>query len=71
MRPGNSRSGRQTRGLQWPPLWLREAGPKPDLDLLIELESDRSLLDQIALGQDLEDLFGCQVDFVTEKALHW
>ena len=48
-----------------------EAGPKSDLDLLIDLESGRSLLDQIALGQDLGDLLGCKVDVVTEKALHW
>jgi uncharacterized protein len=48
-----------------------EAGPKSDVDILIDLESGRSLLDQIALGQDLEDLLGCKVDVVTEKALHW
>ena len=33
-----------------------EAGPKSDVDILIELESGRSLPDQIALGQDLGDL---------------
>jgi hypothetical protein len=48
-----------------------EAGPKSDVDILIDLESGRSLLDQIALGQDLGDLLGCSVDVVTEKALHW
>ena len=32
-----------------------EAGPKSDEDILIDLESGRSLLDQIALGQDLGD----------------
>ena len=41
-----------------------------DLDLLVELESDRSLLDRIALIQDLEDILGISVDVVTEKALH-
>jgi uncharacterized protein len=48
-----------------------EAGPKSDVDILIDLESGRSLLDQIGLGQDLEDLLGVKVDVVTEKALHW
>jgi uncharacterized protein len=48
-----------------------EAGPKSDVDILIDLESGRSLLDQIALGQDLEELLGCKVDVVTEKVLHW
>ena len=42
-----------------------------DLDLLVEFEPGRSLLDQIALAQDLEDLLGREVDVVTEKGLHW
>jgi predicted nucleotidyltransferase len=42
-----------------------------DLDLLVEMEPDRSLIDHIALLQDLEDLLGCKVDVVSEKALHW
>jgi predicted nucleotidyltransferase len=42
-----------------------------DLDLLIDLEPGRSLLDHIALIQDLEDLLGCRVDVVTENGLHW
>lgn len=48
-----------------------EAGPGSDLDLLIDLETGRSLLDHVALAQDLEDLLGRRVDIVTEKALHW
>lgn len=40
-----------------------------DLDLLIELEPGRSLLDIIALKQDLEDILDCEVDVVTEAAL--
>lgn len=47
-----------------------EAGPESDIDLLVTLESSRSLLDQIALWQDLEDLLGREVDVVTESALH-
>ena len=41
-----------------------------DLDVLVEFEKGRSLLDRIALMQDLEDLLGIKVDVVTEKALH-
>ena len=40
-----------------------------DLDLLIELEQCRSLLDLIAIKQDLEDLTGIRVDVVTERSL--
>jgi hypothetical protein len=46
-----------------------DAGPESDLDLLVELEPGRSLLDHIALIQDLEEALGCKVDVVTEKAL--
>jgi predicted nucleotidyltransferase len=42
-----------------------------DLDILIDLEPGRSLLDHVALIQDLEALLGCRVDAVTERSLHW
>ncbi len=48
-----------------------QARPDSDLDLLVDLEPDRTLLDQIALWQDLEDLLGRKVDVVTPGALHW
>ena len=48
-----------------------EAGPESDLDLLVELEPDRSLLDHAALIQDLEELLGRQVDVVTENGIYW
>ena len=48
-----------------------DATPTSDIDLLVELEPDRSLLDHVALKQDLEDLLGRKVDVMTEKALHW
>ncbi|MEX2168018.1 MAG: nucleotidyltransferase family protein [Pirellulales bacterium] len=35
-----------------------------DIDFLVDLEPDRSILDQVALQQDLEVLLGCQVDVV-------
>ena len=46
-----------------------EAKRNSDVDLLVELEPGRSLLDIIAIKQDLEDLLGCKVDIVTEAAL--
>lgn len=45
--------------------------PDSDLDLLVDFDLGRSLLDHVALVQDLEDLLGQKVDVVTEKALHW
>ncbi len=48
-----------------------EAGPGSDLDLLVSLAPGRSLLDHVALWQDLEDLLHCKVDVVSEQALHW
>jgi len=47
-----------------------EAGPESDVDLLVELESGRSLLDHVALLQDLEDMLSRKVDVVNENALH-
>ena len=46
-----------------------DATDKSDLDLLINLEPGRTLLDIIAIKQDLEDLLGCAVDVVTENAV--
>ena len=40
-----------------------------DLDLLIDLDSDRSLLDIVSLKLDIEDLTGRQVDIVTRKGI--
>jgi len=39
------------------------------LDLLVDLDPDRSLLDLIAMQQDLGDLLGLRVDVVTERSL--
>ena len=46
-----------------------EAQAGSDLDLLITLEPGRSLLDLVAVKQDLEDLLGCSVDVVTDASL--
>ena len=40
-----------------------------DLDVLVKLKPGYSLLDIIAIKQDLEDLLGCEVDVVTETAI--
>ena len=37
--------------------------------MLVKLEAGRSLLDLIAIKQDLEALLGCRMDVVTEAAL--
>ena len=47
-----------------------QAGEGSDVDVLVRLDDDRSLLDHIALMQDLEDLLGCHVDVVEDRALH-
>ena len=40
-----------------------------DIDFLVDLEPGRSLLDIIAIKQDLEDLLERRVDVVTEAAV--
>lgn len=41
-----------------------------DVDLLVCMDSDRSLVDQVGLVLDLQDLLGVRVDVVPEDALH-
>ncbi len=48
-----------------------EAGPKSDLDFLVEMEPVHSPWFPAGLVADLEDLLGCKVDVVTPHALHW
>lgn len=40
-----------------------------DIDLLVDREAGRTLLDLAALQQELEALLGCRVDVVTLKGL--
>ena len=47
-----------------------ECSQASDVDLLVRMDADRSLLDRIALQQDLQDLLGVEVDVVNEKSLH-
>jgi predicted nucleotidyltransferase len=46
-----------------------DARPDSDLDLLVELDTGRSLLDHAALMVELEALLGCKVDIATEQGL--
>jgi hypothetical protein len=47
-----------------------QASPDSDIDLLVHMSEDRSLLDRIALIHDLEDMLGSSVDVVNDRALH-
>jgi predicted nucleotidyltransferase len=42
-----------------------EARAGSDVDLLVEMDSGRSLIDLVGLGQDLEDLLGTRVDVLS------
>lgn len=46
-----------------------DAQPDSDIDLLVEMESNRSLLDLGGLVMELKQLLGCSVDVVTERGL--
>lgn len=46
-----------------------EAGPSSDVDFLVEMPPDHSLLDRIALLLDLEHALGRKVDVATERVL--
>lgn len=48
-----------------------EASTESDVDFLIDMEEDRSILDLSGFLLDLQDLLGCDVDVVTENGLHW
>lgn len=46
-----------------------EASPESDIDILVEMEPGRSLLDLVSLWQDLEDLLGRKVDVITDGGI--
>lgn len=48
-----------------------EARPDSDVDLLVELEDGRSLMDLVGLKLDLEDLLGREVDVAEPEGVHW
>lgn len=46
-----------------------EADEESDIDLLVEMEAGRSLLDHAALWLDLQKLLGRKVDVVSENGI--
>jgi predicted nucleotidyltransferase len=46
-----------------------EENPESDIDIIVEMEEGSSLLDIIAIKQDIEELLGRKVDVVTEASL--
>lgn len=46
-----------------------EARGQSDVDLLVELEPGRSLIDLGGFIADVEELLGCRVDVVSERGL--
>lgn len=46
-----------------------EAADTSDVDLLVQPEPGRSLLDLGGFAADVEDLLGCRVDVVSERGL--
>lgn len=46
-----------------------EADEESDIDLLVEFEPGRSLLDHAALLLELEELLGCDVDVVSDRGI--
>lgn len=47
-----------------------EADEKSDLDLIIEFNERKSLLDIIHIKHKLEDAIGIDVDILTQEAIH-
>ena len=47
-----------------------EENEDSDIDILVEFEGEKSLLDLVGLKLELEDLLGRQVDVVTYNSLH-
>jgi len=48
-----------------------EARQESDVDFLVEVGPNTSAWFPVGLILDLEGLLGCNVDVVTDKALHW
>ncbi|HXG12661.1 MAG TPA: nucleotidyltransferase family protein [Gemmataceae bacterium] len=46
-----------------------EADADSDVDVLVDIEPGRSLLDLVGFEQDLADLLGCRVDVVVEGGI--
>jgi predicted nucleotidyltransferase len=48
-----------------------EAGPGSDVDFLVAVQPEHSSWFPAGLIVDLQELLNCDVDVVTEEALHW
>jgi len=46
-----------------------DSDEKSDVDLLVDMEPGRTLLDMGGLLMDLQELLGCEVDVITENGL--
>ena len=46
-----------------------EGGPDSDVDLLVDMDLGRTLLDHAALIHDLQSLLGCKVDIASSRGL--
>jgi len=46
-----------------------EADPQSDIDLLVEFEPGRSLLDHAGLWLELQEALGCKVDVVSDRGI--
>lgn len=47
-----------------------EPGPGSDLDLIVKMESGRSLMDRVRMTMELEQMLGLPVETVSPAALH-
>lgn len=48
-----------------------EARPDSDLDLLVDMEAGRTLLDLVGLRSELSEILGRHVDVLTEPSIYW
>ena len=46
-----------------------EGGPASDVDLMVDMEKGRNLLDLVGFWQDLEELLGRRVDVITDGGM--
>jgi uncharacterized protein len=46
-----------------------EADEQSDIDLIVEFDPGRSLLDHAALWLELQDLLGCKLDVVSDRGI--
>jgi predicted nucleotidyltransferase len=46
-----------------------EVDEQSDIDLLVEFDPERNLLDHAALWLELQDLLGCKLDVVSDRGI--